>query len=29
MWKDPIVEEVRKARQNHAAQFGYDFKSNF
>lgn len=24
MWKDPIVEEVRKARQKHAARFGHD-----
>lgn len=24
MWVDPIVEEVRKIRQEHAAQFGYD-----
>ncbi len=24
MWKDPIVEEVRKAREAHAAQFDYD-----
>jgi hypothetical protein len=29
MWKDPIVEEVRKARQNHAAQFGYDLRAIF
>lgn len=27
MWKDPIVEEVRKARQEHAAQFGYDLRA--
>ena len=27
MWKDPIVEEVRKARQEHAAKFGYDLKA--
>lgn len=24
MWKDPIVEEVRKIRDEHAAQFNYD-----
>lgn len=24
MWKDPIVEEVRKAREKHAARFKYD-----
>jgi len=24
MFKDPIVEEVRAARQRHAAKFGYD-----
>jgi hypothetical protein len=24
MWKDPIVEEVRKVRQAHAAKFNYD-----
>ncbi len=24
MWKDKIVEEVRKARNEHAAKFGYD-----
>lgn len=24
MWKDPIVEEVRKIRQRHAAKFNYD-----
>jgi hypothetical protein len=27
MWKDPIVEEVRKAREAHAAQFGYDLRA--
>ncbi len=27
MWKDPIVEAVRKARQEHAAKFGYDLKA--
>jgi hypothetical protein len=24
MWKDPIVEEVRKIREKHAAKFKYD-----
>ena len=24
MWKDPVVEEIRKARDAHAAKFGYD-----
>ena len=24
MWKDPIVEEVRKVREAHAAKFDYD-----
>jgi hypothetical protein len=24
MWKDPIVEEVRKVREEHAARFDYD-----
>lgn len=24
MWKDPIVEEVRRWRDEYAAQFGYD-----
>lgn len=24
MWKDPIVEEVRKIREEHAARFNYD-----
>jgi len=26
MFKDPIVEEVRVARQKHAAQFNYDLR---
>jgi hypothetical protein len=26
MFKDPIVEEVRAARQKHAAQFSYDLR---
>lgn len=24
MWKDPIVEEVRRHREAHAARFNYD-----
>ncbi|MEW6355611.1 MAG: hypothetical protein AB1696_04740 [Planctomycetota bacterium] len=24
MWKDPIVEEVRRIRKAHAAKFNYD-----
>ena len=24
MWKDPIVEEVRKGREAHAARFNYN-----
>jgi hypothetical protein len=27
MWKDPIVEEVREAREEHAARFGYDLRA--
>jgi len=27
MWKDPIVKEVRKAREEHAAKFNFDIKS--
>lgn len=27
MWKDPIVEEVRKHREAHAAKFGYDISA--
>lgn len=27
MWEDPIVEEVRKVRDAHAAQFNYDLQS--
>ena len=26
MFKDPIVEEVRSARQKHAVQFNYDLR---
>ena len=29
MWVDPIVEEVRKARDEHAAQFGYNLEQIF
>ena len=24
MWKDPIVEEIRKIREEHAARFNHD-----
>lgn len=24
MYKDPIIEEIHKGRQEHAAKFGYD-----
>jgi hypothetical protein len=27
MWKDPIVEEVRKNRQALAAKFGFDIRA--
>ena len=27
MWEDPIVAEVRKIREAHAAQFNYDQKA--
>jgi hypothetical protein len=27
MWKDPVVEEVRKARDDHAAYFNYDLQA--
>lgn len=27
MWQDPIVEEVRAARDAHAAQFSYDLRA--
>lgn len=27
MWQDPIVEEVRRYRQEYAAQFNYDLKA--
>ncbi len=29
MWKDPIVEEVRSARDSIAKRFGYDLKRIF
>jgi hypothetical protein len=29
MWDDPIVEEVRKVREEHAARFDYDLKRIF
>jgi hypothetical protein len=27
MWDDPIVEEVRKARNEHAKQFNFDLRA--
>ncbi|MEO7841154.1 MAG: hypothetical protein ABIU06_17570 [Anaerolineales bacterium] len=27
MWNDPIVEEVRKIRDEHAKKFNYDLKA--
>jgi hypothetical protein len=27
MWKDLIVEEIRKGREQHAAQFNYDINA--
>ncbi len=27
MWKDPIVEEVRRVRQRHAEQFNNDLRA--
>lgn len=27
MWKDPIVEEVRRIREEHAARFNYDLRA--
>jgi hypothetical protein len=27
MWKDPIVEEVRQIRQQHAKRFNYDLRA--
>lgn len=29
MWNDPIVEEVRKARDSHAAKYNYDLAAIF
>jgi hypothetical protein len=29
MWDDPIVEEVRKVREEHAASLDYDLKRIF
>jgi hypothetical protein len=29
MWEDPIVEEVRKVREEHAAKFDYDLERIF
>jgi hypothetical protein len=29
MWEDPIVEEVRHAREEHAAKFNYDIDAIF
>ncbi len=26
-WRDPIVEEIRKVRQEHAAKFNYDVRA--
>lgn len=28
-WKDPIVEEIRKIRDEHAARFNYDLDAIF
>ena len=27
MWKDPVVEEVRRVRERHAAKYDYDLKA--
>ena len=27
MWKDPIVEEIRRNREEYAAQFNYDLNA--
>ena len=27
MWEDPIVEEVRRIRQEHAKRFNYDIRA--
>ena len=29
MWEDPIVSDVRRAREQLAAQFGFDLKAIF
>ena len=29
MWTDPIVDEVREAREEYAASFGYDLDAIF
>lgn len=29
MWNDPIVEEVRKIREEHATRFDYDLEKIF
>jgi hypothetical protein len=29
MWNDPIVDEVRKIREEHAARFNYDLERIF
>lgn len=29
MWEDPIVAEVRKAREEHAARFNFDLRAIF
>ncbi len=29
MWKDSIVEEVRRTREAHAAKFGHDLRAIF
>lgn len=29
MWNDPIVEEVRKIREEHAARFDFDLEKIF
>jgi len=26
-WRDPIVEEIRRIRQEHAARFNYDLRA--
>ncbi len=27
MWQDPIIEQVRRAREEHAARFGFDLRA--